>query len=231
MKYIHCALLAIFMLAASPVVAADKDDAFLINKRDFKKQYPVIALSPVDADAILEMPDSVATIIEEEITSHLQKRGYTVIPSSVLGDIRKEMEKQVGGTTDPETGETNLAKLQAVRSHAYRELWFRQKPDAVATIRLSVSNAQFAKGRAEWDGVKQKVQSQGRDKGYGGSIAASSVSFAVYDKADRAKYLYYGGLEVLQRRVEATLELIPAENYFGDEKKVRKAAKIAVSPI
>ena len=180
---------------------------------------------------MFKMPDSVAAMIEAEITTHLQKRGYTVIPSSVLADIRKEMEKQVGGISDPKSGQTDLAKSQAVRSHSFRELWFRHKPDAVAVMRLSMSNANFAKGRAEWDGVKQKVESEGRDKGYGGGIAASSVSFAVYDKADRAKYVYYGGLELLQRRVDASLEPIPAEKYFADEKRIRKAAKIAVSAI
>jgi hypothetical protein len=214
-----------------PAVAADKESPFLIEKRDFRKQYRTIALAPVDADAIFGMPESAARMIEEEVTRHLQKRGYTVIPTSVLKGIRETMESQVGGIEDPQTGQVNLAKLQAVRAHAFRELWFQRDFDAIATIRVIVSKAQFAKDRAEWDGVKQKVENKGRNRGYAGTIVASSVSFAIYDQTDKLIYWNYGGLEVLQMRNEAQLLPIPAESYFSDEKRIRKAAKVAISPI
>jgi len=42
------------------------------------------------------MPATVAAILEEVITARLKKRGYMVIPSSVLAEIRKTMEEQVG---------------------------------------------------------------------------------------------------------------------------------------
>lgn len=223
-------LAALLLLLAFSVDAAKKSDAFTVSKRDFKKNFTTIALSPVDAELHFDMPDSVARIIEEEVTSHLQKRGYTVIPSSVLGGIRKKMEAQVGGVKNAETGELDAAKLRAVRSHALRELWLQQQFDGVATVRISATSAQFAKGRAEWDGVKQKLESEGRDKGYGGSIAASSISVAVYDESMRSQYIYYGGLELLQMRVDAALLPIPKEQYFSDEKRLRKAVRIAVSP-
>ncbi|MDJ0698539.1 MAG: hypothetical protein QNJ07_01680 [Woeseiaceae bacterium] len=224
-------VVAALLSFALPAMADSKDDAFFTSKRDFKKQYRTIALSPIDADAVFNMPESVAAIIEQEVTNHLQKRGITVIPSSVLGGIRRTMEEQVGGVTDPESGATDMAKLRAVRTHAFRELWYRHDIDAVATIRLSVTSAQFEKDRAEWDGVKQKVEHEGRDKGYSGKIAVSSIGFAVFDHSDRIRYQYYGGLEVLQKRIDARLEPIPAERFFSDEKRIRKAAQIAVSPI
>lgn len=231
MKKTLVATLALFVAIALPALAADKDSPFHIDKRDFRKQFKTIALAPVDADPLFNMPDSVATMLEEEVTRHLQKRGYKVIPTAVLADIRKTMEAQVGGLEDPETGQIDVAKLQAVRAHAFRELWFRNEFDAIATIRVSVSRAQFEKDRAEWDGVKQKIAAKGRNRGYGGNIATSSVSFAVYDQSDRLMYINYGGLEVLQMRQEAQLVPIPAENYFADEKKIRKAAQIATDPI
>lgn len=229
MKAILAALLCFVLVL--PATAADKDSPFLIDKRDFKKQFKTIALSPIDADAVLKMPDSVARMIEAEVTRHLQKRGYTVMPTSMLAGIRDTMESQVGGLEDPETGQTDVAKLQAVRSHAFRELWFQHEFDAIATIRVAVSRAQFENDRAEWDGVKQKVENKGRNRGYSGTIVTSSVSFAVYDQTEKLMYVNYGGLEVLQMRIEAQLEPIPAENYFSDEKKIRKAAQIAMKPI
>lgn len=231
MKKTLTAIVAFFIVIALPAIAADKDSPFMIDKRDFKKQFKTIALAPVDAEPLFKMPDSVARMIEEEVTKHLEKRGYTVIPSSTLAAIRDTMAAQVGGLENPDTGQVDLAKLQAVRAHAFRELWFRHEFDAVATIRLSTSRAQFENDRAEWDGVRQKVEAKGRNRGYGGSIYASSVSFAVYDQTDKLKYINYGGLELLQMRNEAQLMPIPAENYFSDEKKIRKAAQLAMKPI
>ena len=92
-----------------PANAADKDSAFMVNKKSFKKQYRTIALTPVYSDPLLKMPEHVGVIIEEEITNFLQKRGYTVIPTSVLAEIRKSMETQVGGFEDPETGSVDSA--------------------------------------------------------------------------------------------------------------------------
>ncbi len=212
------------VLCVTPLFAADKESPFLMEKRDFKKQFKTIALSPVDAAAALQMPDSVAAIIEGEVAEHFRKRGYTVVPSSVLAGIREKMATEVGGTED-------ALKAQAVREHSLRELWFRQRPDAVATIGVTMSRAQFAKDRAEWDGVKQRIEHNGRDKGYSGDIVVSSVAVAVYDMADRVKYINYGGIEVLQMREEAQLLPRPPESYFTDEKRVRKAAQIAMDPI
>lgn len=231
MKKIIPAIVTFFIVIALPAIAADKDSPFLIDKRAFKKQFKTIALAPVDAEPMFNMPESVARMLEEEVTKHLQKRGYTVIPTSVLAEIRKTMESQVGGVNDPETGQVDLAKLQAVRTHAFREMWFRHQFDALATIRVSVSRAQFENDRAEWDGVKQKITAKGRNRGYGGQIYASSVSFAVYDPTDKLMYVNYGGIEPLQMRDEAQLVPIPAENFFADEKKIRKAAEIAMKPI
>lgn len=225
-------IVALLCLAVTgTAAAASKDDAFLIKKRDFKKTYKVIALAPVDADLYLEMPDSVAAILEQEVTARLQKRGYTVIPSSVLADIRKTMEDQVGGLKHPETGEIDAAKFQAVREHSFRELWFQHQFDALATIRVAVYSVPMESDRVEWDGTKQKLSYEGRGKKYSANVAVSSVSVAIYDSANKPLYLYYGGLEPLMYRKEEQLEPLTADQFFKDEKRIRKAAQIAVDPI
>ena len=231
MKLFARVLIFVFTFVATTSIAADDVSPFLIDKREFKKQYKTIALSPVDAVASLKMPDSVARMIEEEVTRHLQKRGYTVLPSSVLGGIRASMGAQVGGIEDAATGEIDAEKLKAVRSHAIRELWFQHEFDAVATIEIQVLNTHFEKDRAEWDGVRQKIENKGRDRGYSGNIVVTSVSLAVFDSTNKIRYQNYGGLEVLQTRLDAQLVPIPAENFFSDEKRIRKAAQVALDPI
>jgi len=226
------ALFTAFALALAPIaVVADKDSPYYVDKRTFKKQYKIIALAPIDADPALHMPDSIAPMIEEEITARLQKRGYTVIPSSVLADIRKRMEEQVGGFTDEETGRTDMARVRAVRAHAFRELWFQHDLHAVATIRVQVTRADVENDRAEWDGVNQSVERDGRRMNYTAKVAASSVSFVIFDHSDKPLYVAYGGLEILMKRVDQNFEALDPSQYFIDEKRIRKAAQIAVKQI
>lgn len=217
-------------LLLSPVLAAKKDDAYLVDKRQFKKTYKVIALSPVDADAALKMPDSAKAIIEQEITARLQKRGYTVIPSTVLGAIRQRMEELVGGTVN-EDGDVNIEKLKAVREHALRELWLRESFDAVATMRVVPYTVPMESDSVEWDGTKARLKYEGRTKRYSAKISVSSVSLAIYDSTRKPVFLFYGGLEPLMWRNGEQLEPLDASEYFKDEELIRDAAKIAVSPI
>ena len=104
-----------------------------------------------------------------------------------------------------------------MRSHGFRELWFRHQLDAVATIRVSASRVRFEKDRAEWDGVRQKIQKKGGGS-FSGNVFVSSVAFAVFDDTDAMLYSNRGGLELLMRREKDQLVPIEAENYFQDEK-------------
>ena len=224
-------LLGTVLLIAGTASAASKDEAFRVNKRDFKKIYKVIALAPVDADPYLEMSPAVAAMLEQEVTAKLQKRGYTVIPSTVLAGIRKTMAAQVGGIEDAETGRVDVAKQQAVRDHAFRELWFTQNFDALANIRIVITQVEMESDRVEWDGSKQKLQYEGRSKKYSAKVTVSSVSVGIYNSASSPVYLYYGGLESLMFRDGEQLSPLPTDKFFLDEKRIRKAAQIAVGPI
>lgn len=233
MRALHVSLglaLGAGLLIFGTAFGASDDDAFLIEKRDFKKQYRTIALAPAEADPYLNMPESVAGILEEEVTARLTQRGYTVIPSSVLAGIRKTMEEQVGGIKDPESGRTDVEKAQAVRSHAFRELWFRHQFDALATIRVSITQVAMENDRVEWDGARQKLEYEGRSKDYSATVSVSSVALALSDASEKPLYLCYGGLEPLMYRADDQLQPLQVEVFFRDEERIRKAAQIVVDP-
>ncbi len=59
----------------------------------------------------------------------------------------------------------------------------------------------------------------------------SSVSVAFYDSTDKPLYLFFGGLEPLMYRDGEQLQPLDPAKLFLDEKKIRKAAQVAVSPI
>ncbi|MFK7829596.1 MAG: hypothetical protein AB8B57_07455 [Congregibacter sp.] len=216
---------------SSLALAADKYDPYFIEKRALKKEYKRIALAPVESGASLAMPESAKQAIEKQITQHLKKRGYIVIPSSILADIRKTMVDQVGGFRDPNTGEIDAAKVSAVRDHSWRELWFRHDFDAVATTRVAIINAPIENDKAEWDGVSQKVKKKGRGLKYTATVAASTVTLSIYDERERPLYVNYGGLEVLMMREKTEFKPLDPSTFFQDEKRIRKAVSIAVKPI
>lgn len=226
------AFLAVLGIAAAPVaLAAEKYDPYAIDKRTFKKTYPRIALAPVEAGAALKMPDSAKQLIEAEITRHLEKRGFTVIPSAALKGIRETMIEQVGGLQNPATGELDMDKVMAVHSHSLRELWFQEAFDALATIRVEIFQAPVENDRAEWDGTSQKLKKQGGSLKYSASAAASTLTVSIFNASEQPLYVNYGGLEVLVMRVKQQLQPLDASEYFQDEKRIRNAVELAIKPI
>jgi hypothetical protein len=224
------ALVGAALLAAGLADAADEEEPFKVDRRSFKDTYPVIALAPVDAVSYLEMPDSAAAILEEAITERLEREKFTVIPSSRLAAIRATMAEQVGGLEDPATGEIDPARLQAVRDHASRELWFREEFDALGIVSVSIFQMPIESDRVEWDGVEQRIEREGRSRDYTANVSVSSVTFTIYDSANKPIYIAYGGLEPLMYRDGEQLIPLEADRLFQDEDKIREAAEIAVDP-
>lgn len=225
------ALVSLLCLFTPPLaVSADKYDPYFIDKKTLKKQYKRIALSPVEASASLAMPDAAKAQILALVTKHLEKRGFTVTSSETLGQIRKTMIDQVGGLKDPATGEIDADKVAAVRDHSWRELWFRNDLDAVATVSIQIIQAPVENDKAEWDGVSQKLKKKGRLK-YTASVAASTVALSIYDRREQPLYVNYGGLEVLMMRNKEEFIALDSSEFFQDEKRIKKATGLALKPI
>lgn len=218
------------LLVAGLADAADEEEPFKVDRRSFKDTYPVIALAPVDAAAYLEMPDSVAAILEEEITERLEREKFTVIPSSRLAAIRATMAEQVGGLEDPVTGGIDPVRQQVVRDHAFRELWFRENFDALGVISVATFQMPIESDRVEWDGVEQRIEREGRSRNYTANVSVSSVMLTIYDSTNNPIYVAYGGLEPLMYRDGDQLVPLEPNRLFQDEDKIREAAEIAVDP-
>lgn len=225
------ALAGLVVAALLACTAAADEEPFKVGKREFQKTFKVIALTPPEAEGHLHLSDAASAMLEEEVAARLEKRGYTVMPSRVLAGIRAEMTAQVGGATDPKTGQPDAAKQSAVREHAFRELWFRHQIDAVAVIRIRIFSVPVESDRLEWDGTQQKLENEGKSIQYKANASVSSVVVGIYDAKEAPLYVNYGGLEPLVRRVGDQLQPRPVDQLLIDEKRIRKAAQIAVAPI
>jgi len=223
--------LAAAALLVRAAAAAPAEEPFKVNKKDFEKTFKVIALEPPDADPYLKVSDSVKAMLEQEVTARLKKRGYTVMPSSVLSGIRAEMTAQVNGPIDSKPGSSDAAKQAAVREHALRELWFRHPIDAVAVMRIRVFSVPMESDKVEWDGVSTSVEHSGGRVEYKANISVSSVVVAIYDSKEEPLYVSYAGLEPLMHREGAQLQPLPVDQLLRDEKRIRKASQAAVDAL
>jgi hypothetical protein len=224
-------LAAAALLVSVSANAAEEEQPFKLDKREFEKKYKVIALAPPESDPYLQVSDGVKAMVEQEVTARLKKRGYTVMPSSVLGGIRAEMTAQMGGASESKPGQPDAAKQAAVREHAFRELWFRHQVDAVALMRIRVFSVPAENDKVEWDGTSQSIQHSGGREEYKANVSVSSVVVAIYDPKDAPLYVSYGGIEALMSRQGEQLLPLPVEQLLRDEKKIRKAAQTAVEAL
>ena len=79
--------------------------------------------------------------------------------------------------------------------------------------------------------MSQKVKKKGGGLKYTATIAATSVTFTIYDEIEQPLYVNYGGLEVLMMRNKEQFEPLDPSEFFQDEKRIKKAVQIAMKPI
>ncbi len=219
--------LATAMLAAGSLQAAD-DSPYLIEKKVFKKSIRKIALTPLDTPALFALTDEQVAMIEAEMVERLEKKKFDIVPIDTYRQLRDTMIAQIGGL-EGANGALDNERVLAVWDHARREMFFRHDVDAIATISMRPVSAPFEKDRAEWDGIKQKIQSKGRGS-FSGNIAAASLQLHFTNRDGELAYLARGGVSVLQRREGAKL-VEAMDGVFSDDKRLNKAVRLVVDEL
>lgn len=219
-----------------PQAFAAKESPFIIEKKEFKKRVKVISLAPLDPAPGLDISPEMQQFIEAEAAKELEKTRVETIAIEPYARLRDMMVQQVGGITN-EKGEVLTAKQRIVWDHVKREMRHRHQMDAFAQISIRPVTAVFNDDRAEWDGVKQKVQATGDGfslfggKNYQGTIGALSFQLAMTDRNDQLLYVNRGGIEVLQERQGPKLVPVDTALLMQDQKKIKKAIQLAFKPL
>ncbi len=227
LPYMIVVLVTISALASNHVYG--DESPFLIDKKEFGNRITRVAVAPLNVVAYFELSDAVTRQLEEETMRLLAKKKFEVVPVDVYRTIRDTMSDRVGGIRTS-TGDYDAMRVAAVWDHSKREMLLRHPVDAILTVSVMMVDAQFKNDRAEWDGVKQKVESKGRGK-FGGNIRAASMRASIIDRQDKLLFSSSGGIEVLQDRVDAQLIPRPKEAMLKDEKRLMKALEIALDPL
>ncbi len=229
-------LLFVVPLLAPGFSFADDESPFVIPKKDYRKQVKHVSLTPLTVAPGLTLSDEFRTLIEAEAANRLSKTRVELVPIEPYAEIRRRFIQAVGGITNEE-GVILTGKQRLVWDHAKREMRHRYPVDSFAEISVRAVRANFSDDRAEWDGVKQKVQSSGDGfslfggKNYQGTIGALSFQLAVFSRNNELLFVNRGGIEVLQAREGSKLVVLPETALLQDPKKLKKAVQIAFKPL
>ena len=233
---LNMSCLVLLLGGLAPAMYAADDSPYRISKKEFRQQVNSVSLSPLHVPPIIELSEDMRRLLEAEAVKRLSKTKLEFLPIEPYAQLRATFAVQIGGLYNA-SGELDARRQAVVFDHAKREMRMRHQVDAFAEISVRMVHASFLKDRAEWDGIKQKVQASGDGfalfggNNYQGSIAAASFQLAIYDRSDNLLFVNRGGIEVLQERVGTQLKLLDMSTILNDEKRMAKAVRLAFDPI
>jgi hypothetical protein len=232
------ALLAIIIVSSScatkPKIA--ETDPFLIPEKEFRNALTVIGLASVDMIEGLPDPEPVLAEFDSLLAAGLQRLGYSVIRPQEYEAIWAKLAVEAGGFIDPETGARDEKRMAVAMFETIEELRADFEIDAVMFPDIVVVEAQFAGGRAVWDGASQKIQTGGAMSSFTsgsqhGVLGALSFRLSMRGPGGAPVFLNSGGIEVLDKLSGKEFISVPRQELFADKKRNQEAVKTALEPL
>jgi hypothetical protein len=93
----------------------------VLSPSDIDERVDTVAMLPLQVENF-DRKEDVSARYEALITEQLETAGFKVIPSREYSDIRKGLTDEVGNLYDPQTGEANQEKLDAVWTNSLLRL-------------------------------------------------------------------------------------------------------------
>ena len=242
------ALLASASFAMPSMAAAGADASFVVPRAELIAAIKSIGVMPVEVDDAVPNQDEVASRLEEDITTHLQRGGFTVVPPSAMRAIRERAQTTLGGVYDPMTGAAIRDRVQALQEFSQHEYRMLHPVDAILRANLIRRQAKFVLGSADWDGVRERItartgitgalQKMVSALGAVADVPALSLAVKLVDPRGKTLYTGFGGLLVLEyyptvsgRPVAYDLAAVDAKLTMGDPSLAARAMAVALDPL
>jgi len=217
---------------SAPAHAQSTKDAYIdIKKKQFKKQFKYLAVSPMIAPASIAMPEELKKVVADEVLKKLKKAKIKVLNPEQVLSIHQQFSSLYSGGVDDKNRDV-------IEEHTHRELFYRYPVDGLVSVQVLPVAAPFLKDKAEWGGTSQKIKHRGdgffgsiTGKGYGGNVAATAVRIVISNRQGKPVYRWDGGIEVMMQRNGQKLEALPISDLWQKPKRVSKAVKYALKPI
>lgn len=226
-----CLVFGVMINVQSAHAQSTKDAYIGIKKKDLKKQYSHLAMMPVVAAPVLEMPENLRAMVSEAVVKKLTKAKFKLVGPEQTASIKNQFANLYSGELSPKVKAT-------ISEHTRREIFFQHPVDGLISVEVRPVAAPFMKDKADWGGTSQKIKHRGdgffgtiMGKDYGGHVAASAITMRITDRAGNVVYNWMGGIEVLMERNGQELETLPTSSFWQKPKRVEKAVKYVLKPI
>ena len=188
----------------------------------------VVALAGIGVPDAVESLAKRAPVIESAIAQWLRARGTEVVASSEFETAWQSRVQQAGGTFDIVTGRPDLEKRRALRASALRELAERRGARVLLQPELVVVVAEYAHGKAEWDGAKEAAAPTGS-----GELPALSLAIRVEDLTGREIASARAGIQLLAKYSiwNGKYGEVPEEKLLADEAQLKAAVNLVLSAV
>ena len=231
-----CLTLALFVAAC-----AGRPDPypFSIPPEGFFQQTEIIALTPVLIPEELPNQATAAVVFDSLIAAVLTDAGYSLVSVDDYTAVWGRILDQMGGLTDPITGELDETKFELARERLYLDLSEMYHADVALYPEVWTVDAPFAAGVATWDGASQSMVkfgvrvldvigaflSSSESQLPRGTVRALSLMVFVEDMSGVEVFSDAGGIELLEKvgTNPGSREPVPEEELFQDRQRSRKA--------
>lgn len=241
-------LLASVSLAMPTSPPASADPAFVVPRAELIAAIKSIGVMPVDVDDAVPNQEEVASRLEEDITTRLQRGGFIVVPPSTMRAIRERAQTTLGGVYDPMTGAPIRDRVEALQEFSQHEYRMLHPVDAILRANVIRRQARFALGSADWDGVRERVTARTGITGRlqkmlsalstVADVPALSLAVRLVDPRGKTLYTGFGGLLVLDYYptvsgsfIAYDLAAVDPKLALGDPSLAARAMAVALEPL
>ncbi|MCZ6765362.1 MAG: hypothetical protein O7D32_00380 [bacterium] len=239
-RLMPCTFLAIVLTligcANKPETAGQAADPFLSKNTGIRDQGKIMAVSTVSIPDGLPDPGPVQDRFASLIHEKLREKGLFVLKPEQYTKIWKDIESERYGFLDEATGLRDDLKIALAMAQTIDRLGTDLVPDGMLVASIIVVEAPFGSGRAHWDGTSQPIKTGSLLKGFvtgspDGTLGALSLRISVFSVDGEKVYSYRGGIEVLSKMSGSEFVLVPRNELFKDDERIRKSVDIALDPL
>lgn len=207
-----------------------------IEPEEFRAKKGKIILASTTVLVNLQDTGPVEAEYDSLVEASFLAAGFSVVRAAEFDDIIERVTEQVGGVFDPNTGETDSAKVRTVYQQAIKEIRDKINPDAVIVPTIEAVAVGFSQtSKIKWLGTSEclspavaKVFGLCAPKDYSGQLSALAFFVTIFDMNAAVMFRNGGGIQILQKHYP--LRRVPRHELFADKKRNIAAVKIALDP-
>lgn len=215
-------------------------DPFRISESELRTRVQTIALAPLRVSPWLAEPAFARAQIEPLAVARLVEGGFAVVPSAEMERLWGSIAVEVGNLFDPESGEVDQERWEAVEAAVYRDLQSEHGVDAVLYLWISSVDLHIPPPNPAYCGIRDSLYWPNQNLGFAEYTKAKSsptlaralcLNANLHDMETREIYGIRSGLELTETFASQTKAKRPMEERLRDPDRLQQAIEAVVGPL